>query len=218
MVSIYYFVQAPNNDDNNPHSQVANVTPDPVSVTVGIQIMQIESMDSDHDTLSIYPFRLAFGLSNGRIVVVRLIDFLQHYYWGQSDSTKSSHSRWSKYFLDGHRGPITSLIHPASAERHLQFGCASTPTISFSTNLDSFQFNPNFLLSGGADFTVRLWNLNPWPDAELDIQTGIALSHSSMCLAVFDCHSSPCIGFAMGPPKMAILNQMVGNPRLVVSD
>ncbi|CAL8082766.1 unnamed protein product [Calicophoron daubneyi] len=190
-------------------------------ITVCVQILQMNCSHFQGAADTIHPPRLAVGLSTGRIVILRLTDFLQSLIWKSSPLQPSDVPnaknllRFSRYFLDGHTGPVTSLLHPASAEEHL------LRSLDSNGGHEACQFSPDHLISGGADCTVRMWDLNPWRDnvgsgtrSGADrIDSNPAFS-TPTCLAVFRCHASPCVGLAIGPPSMAISNASSGNPRL----
>ncbi|CAH8542226.1 unnamed protein product [Schistosoma turkestanicum] len=233
-----------NTNTNNNHN---------VSVTVCIQINQMLSYQQPIQSSSptIHPYRLAFGLSNGCIIIVRMADFLKTIYWHQHDDADNSneqlsmehHNRLSKFCLSGHIGPVTSLLHPASCERQLYPSTSPSSNDSISVNytnngdnittttnnnisstITDYQFNPDYLLSGGMDFTVRLWDLNPWhesPDnSNISSSSRKSLGNNyqkSLCLATFRCHASPCIGLTICPPISSVINMVAGNPRLSAS-
>ncbi|CAH8618303.1 unnamed protein product [Heterobilharzia americana] len=245
---------------------------DDICVTVCIQLTQIICHQRLQDRPTIHPYRLALGLSNGRIVIVRMIDFLNTVYWKnyhkatvderdelltqqQYQQLFDQHTGLSKFYLDGHIGAVTSLLHPASYERqfyshdsnslnHVNNGdnsaddaaAAATTTTTTTTNITtnhgnsdsgssntttSYHYNPNHLLSGGVDFTVRLWDLNPWHESSnsnklksIKRPVGNNSQGRSLCLAVYRCHASPCIGLTIGPPVTSVINMVAGNPRL----
>ncbi|CAH8633467.1 unnamed protein product [Schistosoma rodhaini] len=224
-----------NNDNNNGNNNL--------SVTVCIQLNQMTTYQRVQGSPpTIHPYRLAFGLSNGRIIIVRMVDFLKTIYWHHDHPDNSQddqfsmqhHNQLSKFCLNGHIGPVTSLLHPASCERQ-SYSSNDSNSVNYNNNGDSmsttnnnisstitdYQFNPDFLLSGGMDFTVRLWDLNSWYES-----TGNNISSSSsrkyvgnncsksLCLAVYRCHASPCIGLTIGPPISSVINMVAGNPRL----
>ncbi|KAF7233054.1 hypothetical protein EG68_08739, partial [Paragonimus skrjabini miyazakii] len=200
------------------------------TITACVQIFPTLSTSPNHPSVQC-PSRVAFGLSTGRIVIMRLVDFLQTVYWKPnairsvgSPATAHDLLRLSRFHLDGHLGPVTSLLHPASADDHvMQNADDSGPSESTTC-----QFNPDHLLSGGADFTVRLWDLNPWREcARRDHVKTLRTNNSrrsfgdlgsnvtvQTCLAVFRCHSSPCIALAVGPSSWAVFNSCAGNSRL----
>lgn len=172
--------------------------------------------------------RLAFGLSSGRIIVIRLTDFLQVAYSRQTgeNSGLSGLLRLSRLSLDGHEGPVTCLLHPASVDDQY-FRSLTEDSEEKTITCTKSQFNPDHLLSGGADFTVRLWDLDPWRD--LQTERGLRVSagdsnamntvtNTPACLAVFRCHASPCLALSIGPPSNAVLQAAAGNPRLAVSN
>ncbi|KAF8561300.1 hypothetical protein P879_07648, partial [Paragonimus westermani] len=200
------------------------------TVTACVQIFPTLSTSPNSPSVQC-PSRIAFGLSTGRIVIMRLVDFLQTVYW-KPDAIRSVGSpatahdllRLSRFHLDGHLGPVTSLLHPASADDHVMQNADDNGPSEHTT----CQFNPDHLLSGGADFTVRLWDLNPWRECTSrdhfktlrtnnsrrsfgDIGSNVTVQ---TCLAVFRCHSSPCIALAVGPSSWAVLNSCAGNSRL----
>ncbi|XP_018653285.1 hypothetical protein Smp_156160 [Schistosoma mansoni] len=223
------------NDSNNNGN-------DNLSVTVCIQLNQMTTYQRVQGSPpTIHPYRLAFGLSNGRIIIVRMVDFLKTIYWHHDHPDNSQddqfpmqhHNQLSKFCLNGHIGPVTSLLHPASCERQ-SYSSNDSNSVNYNNNGDSmtttnnnisstitdYQFNPDFLLSGGMDFTVRLWDLNSWYES-----TGNNISSSgrkyvgnncskSLCLSVYRCHASPCIGLTIGPPISSVINMVAGNPRL----
>nr|CAH8864916.1 unnamed protein product [Trichobilharzia regenti] len=270
--------------DSSTHRTPSTALPDTneekISVTVCIQLTQIICHHRLPDRRpTIHPYRLAFGLSNGRIIIVRMVDFLKTLYWEKSyasDENKApyeeslpllnQHNRLlSKFCLTGHIGPVTSLLHPASYERQFYANSgninenAMPTTITTSNNNDvsnsatnsstnttnnvnssmnsttNYHFNPDHLLSGGVDCTVRLWELNPWhesADSNKSMNSSRKFSSSnnsyntnnntnnnsrsnkSLCLAVYRCHASPCIGLTIAPPVKSVINMVAGNPRL----
>ncbi|VEL41860.1 unnamed protein product [Protopolystoma xenopodis] len=139
-----------------------------------------------------------------------------------SSVSVSSRSAFSSFRLVGHEGPVTALLHPASLSWAVDeiispSVLTSNKDFTSSSAISNlfYLYNPAHLVSGGADFTVRLWNLNPSVDAHrLDRVDGVRELH---CLAVFRAHSGPVIGLAPGPPAQAILHPSAGNPRLSVS-
>ncbi|TNN11013.1 WD repeat-containing protein [Schistosoma japonicum] len=217
-------------------------------VTVCIQLNQITCQQHLQGPPVLHPYRLAFGLSNGRVIIVRMVDFLktiywqqQHQWWRAHDTSQEScladqnhHSHYlSKFSLDGHVGAVTSLLHPASCERQLYPN--DFRPVNYSNNPDSatgtgscnsitteYQFKPDYLLSGGVDFTVRLWDLNPWHEStDSDYMNSSSNKKStgnnyckSICLAIYRCHASPCVGLTIGPPITSVNNMIAGNPRL----
>ncbi|KAA3676156.1 uncharacterized protein DEA37_0005184 [Paragonimus westermani] len=200
------------------------------TVTACVQIFPTLSTSPNHSPVQC-PSRVAFGLSTGRIVIMRLVDFLQTVYW-KPDAIRSVGSpatahdllRLSRIHLDGHLGPVTSLLHPASADDHVMQNADDSGPSEHTT----CQFNPDHLLSGGADFTVRLWDLNPWRECARGDHLKTLRTNNSRrsfgdlgsnvtvqtCLAVFRCHSSPCVALAVGPSSWAVSNSCAGNSRL----
>ncbi|CAH8864205.1 unnamed protein product [Trichobilharzia szidati] len=255
-----------------PSPALPDTSEEKISVTVCIQLTQIICHHRLPDRRpTIHPYRLAFGLSNGRIIIVRMVDFLKTLYWEKSHTTDENnkpsceespllllnqHNRLlSKFCLTGHIGPVTSLLHPASYERQFyansgnmnentmptttsnDVGNSSTTSTSTTNNVNSsimnsttnYHFNPDHLLSGGVDCTVRLWDLNPWHEsmnsrkfsssnnsynANNSNNTNASRSNKSLCLAVYRCHASPCIGLTIAPPITSVINMVAGNPRL----
>ncbi|KAF6775953.1 hypothetical protein AHF37_04353 [Paragonimus kellicotti] len=203
------------------------------TITACVQIFPTLSTPPNRPSVQC-PSRVAFGLSTGRIVIMRLVDFLQTVYWKPgairsvgSPATAHDLLRLSRFHLDGHLGPVTSLLHPASADDHVMQNADDSGPSEPTT----CQFNPDHLLSGGADFTVRLWDLNPWRECARNDHFKTLRTNNSRrsfgdlgsnltiqtCLAVFRCHSSPCIALAVGPSSWAVLNSCAGNSRLHVS-
>ncbi|CAH8592377.1 unnamed protein product [Schistosoma intercalatum] len=221
-----------NNNNNNGNGNL--------SVTVCIQINQMITYQQrvQGSPPTIHPYRLAFGLSNGRIIIVRMVDFLKTIYWHYDHHDDSSddqfsmqhHNQLPKFCLNGHIGPVTSLLHPASCERqlypsnhHNNNGDAITTTNNnINSTITGYQFSPDFLLSGGMDFTVRLWDLNScYESTDNNISSNSSSKKyvgnnysNSLCLAVYRCHASPCIGLTIGPPISSVVNMVAGNPRL----
>ncbi|VDP79325.1 unnamed protein product [Echinostoma caproni] len=196
------------------------------TITVCVQLLQMTCSRSPKKPV-VHADRLAFGLSSGRIIVVRLTDFLQLAYC-QSAKMKTSGPtglfRFSRFSLEGHDGPVTCLLHPASVDDQYLRSLSEKSEEKPSTN-NTPQFNPDHLLSGGADFAVRLWDLDPWRDLQGERATRSSAGDSALvdqsafapaCLAVFRCHASPCLSLSIGPPSIAISQAAAGNPRLSV--
>ncbi|KAK4468587.1 hypothetical protein MN116_007546 [Schistosoma mekongi] len=217
---------------------------DQLSVTVCIQLNQITCQQHLQGSPTLLPYRLAFGLSNGLIIVVRMVDFLKTIYWQQqhqrwrihetsqesclTDQNHHSH-HLSKFCLNGHIGAVTSLLHPASCERQLypndfrsvnysNTTDGATSTGGCNSVTTEYRFKPDYLLSGGVDFTVRLWDLNPWQESTDSSSSNRKFTGNnyckSICLAIYRCHASPCIGLTIGPPITSVNNMVAGNPRL----
>ncbi len=81
--------------------------------------------------------------------------------------------------LRGHKGPVLSLLHP----------WALGATTSGGTSA-GHSFRPGILVSGGADCSVRIWDLAAGGDH---------------CLAALHCHAAPVIALTVGPPASANL-------------
>ena len=82
----------------------------------------------------------------------------------------------SLHRFSGHHGAVLSLLHP------------------FSFTLDRSTFRPSLFLSGGADFAVRLWDLEGILGGE-----AAAHHHQQVPLAVFYNHAAPIIALTVGP-------------------
>ncbi|THD28234.1 WD repeat-containing protein 7 [Fasciola hepatica] len=192
-------------------------------ITVCVQLLQMTCSRLQKKTV-VHTDRLAFGLSSGRIIVVRLTDFLQVVYNHQTgeNSGLTGLLRLSRLSLDGHEGPVTCMLHPASVDDQYIRSLTEENEEKGITNTTP-QFNPDHLLSGGADFTVRLWDLDPWRDIQNerglrgsvgDCSATDSIANAPACLAVFRCHASPCLALSIGPPSNAVLQAAAGNPRL----
>ncbi|CAH8523284.1 unnamed protein product [Dicrocoelium dendriticum] len=149
---------------------------------------------------------------------------MQAAYWtsdfrANSNTPNANHLlHLARFKLTGHVGPVTSLLHPASADT--QF----IHTLNHDSTITKCPFDWDHLVSGGADFTVRLWDLDPWRETGLDrvqdrrnrlLSDRLASCITPpTCLSVFHCHSSPCISLFIGPPTCAVLSSCAGNSRL----
>ncbi|VDQ16940.1 unnamed protein product [Trichobilharzia regenti] len=150
--------------DSSTHRTPSTALPDTneekISVTVCIQLTQIICHHRLPDRRpTIHPYRLAFGLSNGRIIIVLdcTVRLWELNPWHESaDSNKSMNS-----------------------------------SRKFSSSNNSYNTNNNT-------------NNN-------------SRSNKSLCLAVYRCHASPCIGLTIAPPVKSVINMVAGNPRLSVS-
>ena len=78
------------------------------------------------------------GRSDGTIILISAIQSIKRQLFSQGEN-KSKSEDHTFFKAKGHRGRVTALLYPYN---------------------DSLRYDPNHALSGGVDFSVKLWNIS----------------------------------------------------------